>query len=400
MPYTISSLRDDLSGLIHGAELNKVTNLTNLINRAAREVLLEVDPMETKRTQQITNAIHDQVYDYTLPTDLKGNRIIDIRPQANREENENLGQSYDKRFDMFKSKTSDEYNINYNNFVKTVRISTNPQGSRRAVLHTMDSLTANGTWAATAPATNLTADTLDYISGSASLNFDLNAGANPSTGFIENSTMTAVDLTDYQNIATLFTWVYIPDTTIITSFNLRWGSSDAAYWNRTITAPFTFTTFSNGWNLLGFNWDGATQVGAPIVSATDYLRFSVTYNGTAETDIRVDNILASVGSIHEIKYYSAFPFRNAAGTFIEETTANTDLVNLENHTVALILYRLGYLAAQQIQGEDARFDIEVLGKEYERLLGQYKRQYKSEVAQPRTFYHSVSRPSYNKTIGE
>jgi hypothetical protein len=68
---------------LHGTTLSQVENISGVFNRAARQLLLDIDPQETKRIEQLASPIFYQVYDYAPPADLKGQKIIDIFPQVN-----------------------------------------------------------------------------------------------------------------------------------------------------------------------------------------------------------------------------------------------------------------------------------------------------------------------------
>src|SRR5690348_1761998 len=98
MSYSILNLKQDLTGIIHGTSLNQIQNLNGVINRAARQVLMDVDPQETKRWTQFVTPIYDQVFDYAVPTDLKGNAIIDIFPQVERTLRDVYLQRYNQTF--------------------------------------------------------------------------------------------------------------------------------------------------------------------------------------------------------------------------------------------------------------------------------------------------------------
>ena len=104
MSYTIINLKDDLSRKLHGTSLAKVQGILDLIFEAGRTVLQDTDPLETKRNAQIANALYDDVFDYAAPTDLKGNKIIDIRRQVNRKEGDNFSQTFNESFDLRKQK--------------------------------------------------------------------------------------------------------------------------------------------------------------------------------------------------------------------------------------------------------------------------------------------------------
>ena len=352
MAKTILQVKEDLSGMLHGSVLDEITNLNQVFQRAGRNLLGRIDPADTIRSSQISNAVHDEIYDYTCPSDLKGRKVIDIRPQHSRQLSQNPTQKFSQRFDLEKEDST--FQIRYNKGVKTLRLAMDL--TLPVTLHGMNSLTDNGTWTADGIyATNLTEDTLDYMSGSASLNFDLAAGG--TEGYIENSTFEDVDLTNYDEKGSLFVRVYIPDTSIITNFILRWGNDSSNYWSRTVTAPHDQTTFKTGWQILRFDWNGATETGTVAPATIDYLRLTVTYDGTAETDLRVDKITCSSGEIWEIEYYSECLFSTAAGVWQTTTTEDDDIVNLDEDGINIFEYECLMAIAQQIQGADAGFDF-------------------------------------------
>lgn len=383
MSFTISDLKTRLEGKLHGTTTNKVQDLNNLIFEAGGNLLLKIDPAETKRVQQLSGAMYDQVFSYAAPTDLKGDKIIDIRPQSNRTLSDNFSQSTTEQFDSYKSVTNNSFSVELNSGVKTIKIS--KALTAGALLNDANSLTDNGTWAVGGNATDLAADTLNKITGTASLKFNISAAG--STAYIENSTMTAVDLSTYKNVGALFVYVYIPSTTIITSVNLRWGSSTSDYYNRTVTATQDNTALVLGWNLLRFDWDGATQVGTPVDTAIDTLRVTFAYSGTAVNSVRVDNIIARIGQIEEVVYYSKYLFQNSSGTWLEKPTADTDTVNLDVDSFNLLLYEVAYLIAQQLQGEDASFDASFFKNTRDEVWSVYMRTYKSEKIKRQNAYY-------------
>ena len=81
MSYSITQANADLAAMLHGTNLNKIQGLNNLHNRTARQLLADIDPMETIRKTLTTTPLYNAVWDYACPSDLKGNRIIDISPQ-------------------------------------------------------------------------------------------------------------------------------------------------------------------------------------------------------------------------------------------------------------------------------------------------------------------------------
>ena len=58
MAYNVLTLKADLSGILHGTTLNEITNITGVINRSGHQVLLDIDPQETKRILPFANPIY------------------------------------------------------------------------------------------------------------------------------------------------------------------------------------------------------------------------------------------------------------------------------------------------------------------------------------------------------
>ena len=184
-----------------------------------------------------------------------------------------------EEFDIYKSTQDATFNIKWQTGTKSLRVSKSLTPAKK-VIGNLDSTTESGTWSATGDASNLTIDTLNKLFGAGSFNFDL--AASGSLGHIQNTTLTALDLTDYDELGSFFLLVYIPDSSIITNFILRWGNDITAnYWQATITTPHTGTAFASGWNLLRFDWAGATETGTVAPATIDSFRISFTYNITS-----------------------------------------------------------------------------------------------------------------------
>ena len=83
MSYTISDVKNSISRKLHGTTANQLSDFYGLLYDAAVKVLDECDFEETRRTQQLLTPVYGQnAFDYACPADLKGNRLIDLRPQA------------------------------------------------------------------------------------------------------------------------------------------------------------------------------------------------------------------------------------------------------------------------------------------------------------------------------
>lgn len=387
MSTLISDFKTRIQQKIHGRALDKVQDVYGLIYEASNNLKLAIDPKEMQRIEPLTNAVYDDVYSYACPSDLKGDGIVDVRPQVNRSIRDNFHQTYAPRFDRIKAFES--LAVENDGTLKTLRLNSSKPPAGPTV-NALNSVTENGTWAADGTyATDITTDQINYVAGSGSVRFNLASDAGSQTGYIQNSTMTAVDLSDIADVGALFAWVYLPTASNFTSVSLRWGSSTSDYYSVTATTTHVNSSFVNGWNLLRFDWPTTVASGTPVDTAIDYLRVSFVYNGTAMNGVRVDNIVARNGVIFDVVYNSDYMFRNSSGTWIIKPTADTDLLNLETEAENMLLYEVAFLIAQEVGGEDASFDVSYFKAKRDEVWGQYMRKYKSQRKRPRSPYYRM-----------
>lgn len=398
--YTVATLKSDLTAALHGTTLNKVQSVDRLIERAASTLLLEVDPQETIRIGQLTSPIFNQVYEYTLPVDLKGNAIIDIRPQANRTLLDRYLQEYNQNFDIRKWYTlQPNFTINFNKGQKSIRIDNNLILSG-IMLNSADTITGNGTWVASGGATNLVQNNLLYTNGvGSSISFDTTSG--PTTATLTNSTMNPLDLTDGYLQAHQFLNSFMNPASKFSQIELRFGSDASNYYLETFTTTQSGTAFENGWNLMDGDWSSATVVGTPDYTSIGYLQVTWTYDGTVITDVALNQIWSRLGVISEIEYYSKYMFQNSStGAFQETITDDSNIINLDTETRNLMFLLVGKYAIQQIQGQDALFyDSNFFSESYDRALSMYKGRYKSQTQKPRSTYYYQPNPSNQNYSG-
>ena len=120
--WQISDVEQELQGMLHGTTLNQITNLYGVFNRAARRVLADVDPQETKIVSQF-GKLYDGVFDYPLAVDVKGNKVVDLFPQANRNLQDDFLQDYNKDFDLWKNfSLTPDFTPRFSGGTRTVRI--------------------------------------------------------------------------------------------------------------------------------------------------------------------------------------------------------------------------------------------------------------------------------------
>lgn len=393
MAYDITQLQSDLESTLHGTNLSSIQNIYNLIFRAGATLLLDLDPQETKRTVELTSPIYKNIYDYALPADVKGNKIVDIKPQLRRNFFDNPRSTFNRVFDLNKGRGSaaPSFTFNFDSGIKTIRIDNQivPQG---VLIDSGAYINQNGLYTVGGDATDLVTDNLNFVSPPQSLRFNMPAGANPSAGYITNSTLEAVDLSEQNQESAIFIPVYLPTATNFTSVELQWGSSTSDYFSKTVTVTHEATVFQNGWNMLRFDWDSAVSTGTPDDSSITYIKVIFNTDGAAMNGVRINNIQAILGAIYEVEYYSKYLFRDATtGAFKEFPTEESDLINLDTESYHILLNRVAYLGAQQNGGGDAAYDVNFFLGEYIRGLRRYKDMYKSEIIKPQQQYYQEDR---------
>jgi hypothetical protein len=346
MSYSYLNFQAAVNEGIHG-KISSVIDVRGFLNRSVRKLNSAIDIRSTKRTSSLAPGIYNQVTTYPAPADLKDDAIVDIRKQYDRVEEFNLTTA--ENFDRRKSYDKSSIAVDDRDGVKVLNIATE-LNTDETTINACDSLTGNGTFVAADDASNITLDTYNKVNGSASIKYDLGTGAILAT--ITNSTMTAVDLTEYNN-REIFVWQYIPLTTLLTSFTIRWGTGASDYWTATATTTADGLAFKVGWNLLRFSWP-TTDTGTPDITAVNYfqLRINKTALMAASNDWRTDFIVARAGDIHDVIYYSRYFWTTAAGVYIPDSTADTDLLVADEEDFELLVK-----CAMDTAGQPARLEV-------------------------------------------
>lgn len=393
--YNVLDAKSELTAMMHGTTLNQVENINGVFNRAARQLLLDIDPQETKRIQSLATAVFPTIYDYDSPADLKGQKIIDIYPSIGRLNWQKLGQTYNQAFDLAKGGIQPGlFTVNFNTATKTIRIATN-NNSTKIALNSAGSITGNGTWAIGGTANSLVVNKMTLVNGTNSLNFGVTTG----TGTITNSTMTPVDLTGQENQSAISFKFFVPDPTKITNVSFRFGTDSSNYYQSdTMSTNFQGATFFEGWNDIGDLWLNFTQVGTPTLSNIKYLEVSIVASSDA-TNLQIAQFWSALGIPTDIEYYSKCMFRNdTTGAWQETVLDDSDKINLDTESYNLFLYQAAFLCVQQALGQDAGYDTNLFLQKYSEGLARYKKMYKSEISKPQQMYYSRTFKGYNRDL--
>lgn len=399
--YSISDAGNEIEAQMHGNTLNSIVDIFGVYNRAARRIAGDVDLQETRIVTSF-GAVYQGVWDYPLFTDLKGNSVADFFPQANRTSLDDFGQQYNKDFDLQKNYSiKPDFTPRYNNALRTIRINA-PELPAGLQINAADLINDNGTWISGGGASTPINNSILYTDGVTG-SVQTNLAAGQSTGFLQNSTMTAVDLTDeYNNNATQFFQVYLPNAAAVTSLEFQLGSSSSNYYHlASIATTWQGTAFQNGWNLIAVPFPSMTVgAGSPVITKINFIKLVFTYNSTQQNQVLINQFYSRIGIQFMMEYYSKYLFRDVTtGVFQEKVTDNSNIVNLDTDAYDLFLFASGADATQQIQGLSALFyDAGYFENRYQECLTNYKSKYKGEKIKPHSYYYSQPQAGYRRYL--
>lgn len=386
MGILISDVKEHLIAVLHSGSIAKVRNFAGACERAASTMLLKVKPVETQRTVPLSTTVHDALYNYALPSDF--NSPIDLYPQADRSLLDKSRRVYAEAFDIRKALNNKSISIEGSEGSKFLRI--NWKWRSPKILSTMDSYNGNGTWTAVGSATSVTTDTITKYSGGGSVRFNVVASGDG----IQNTTLTAVDLTNEDQVADVLLAVYFGSVSSLTSIQPIWGNDlTTNYWTGVAqTTQADGTAFKVGWNIIKVPWSSATQSGTVAPATIDSFKLVFASTG-AIANVRVDNILFSIGRAFDLKYYSKFFFKNSSGTFITKPTAadDSDVALCDNDSLQIFVMELMKALAHQVEGEDSDFDIDYANRELADLYPAYMAEHPSESKKQVTSYGGLPR---------
>lgn len=379
--YLHSQLSTDVTSQVSGSF--SAGNFLTIANLAVKQVLQDLDLRSSKRKTALSPNLFDDVYEYSCPSTIKSDKIIDIEPQLDRGRFDYWELVSNEEFDRYKGegrvdKYGDPINLNNTrwsgrNFVSFARddlvnklLISRPIDDNELAIDRLDSV---GDWTLFGDGTNLTADADNYVKGSSCINWDI-TDAGGTTAGIYNDSLTSFDISDYYTSGSAFVWAYITSATNLTNFILRIGSSSSAYDYITITTNNEGASFYAGWNLLRFDFVNKSTTGSPTRTACDYVALYMTKDGAkvSETDYRFDNLVLKIGEHWNVSYYCKYLWQSSGGTFLENSTATTDYLNCDTDEYNLIMFKTCELMERHLKNSVASADFR---KQYQEGKAQY-----------------------------
>lgn len=383
--YQYSDLLNQIIDQNRRSNITNVITARNYINRAARLVATEVDLRSMKRKAVLGTDLFDDVYSYPAPSDLKSDAIIDFAPQVNRSSDFRLELVSEQEFDQKKTIKRNVIAVATDDLAKRILFSGDVDDTilKPASLDTLT--TDGGTWVLFGDAESVAADADNYVVGGGSVKFDISSAGGTTAG-LQNASLTQFDITDYTNAGHVFVWVYINSTTNLTNWILRIGNDSSNYYTQTVTTDHASLAFVNGWNLLRFDFASMTQTGTVAPTTCDYIAIYMTKTaGKTDDGYRVDDVSLHTGEIHDVLYYSRYPWQTSAQAYIENSTADTDYLNAEMDEFEGFVFK----GKEELFRELRRFDLVKDAREqYENWKREYKMRNPTERVHRNRFYYN------------
>lgn len=329
---TVQQLKESVSGLLTGVNLNNITNLDTALSRAARYVAQKIDAPEAVGNEPIE--LYSGVYYYKAPEILFGTAVNLIRRQGNVND---IGQySYKVPMDVF---TRGKFNLpngymldlEYKKGVGVIGISSVIPLPRVNFSPMSDGSDFTNDGTASAAIT----DQVNYFEQPSSIRFNL-VGAGTGT---QTTTFDAVDISDYQGVGVVFLAVETPSIADLTDITIRLGSDATGasnYLQITETEGFLGAWQANDWTLVAYDLAGATGSGTVNYSAIDYFQARITTTDTIN-NFRLGGCWVAMPSLNEIIYQTAALFKDSTtGALSQEITSDNNLIILNDAAFSIL----------------------------------------------------------------
>lgn len=341
--FLVGNLKEGVSGLITGINLNNVTALDRALSRAAATFIQKGSPPEIMVTEPVI--LYDGVFDYPINGNIFGGSLLDFRPQGlTRNPWDYAYRQPVELFDRTKAFLPNGFAITfeYVNGTPIMRVAS-PYPKPRAVLDSMNSISG---WTAGGGATGLVADETFFYTENASLRFNLSSAGTP--GYIEK-TLGQQDMTAYQGVGVLFLAFETSDPSNISSIGAHYGSDSSNYYAFSNTTPFVGPLVADGWTVFGLPWAGLIPTGTPDITKMDYLRCIVNYTGGPLSNCRFGGAWVSLPSPADVLYETPNVF-NHGGVLSNVITDDSDEILFGDAAYQIYELECAKMVALQMSG--------------------------------------------------
>lgn len=346
--HTVGAAKSEIQALLQGQNLDKVGDINAALERAARTTIQQAAIPEASGVQPIT--LYGGVNYYPAPTTIFGTSVNLVRRQGNA--STPWDYNYKVGVDDFtrgKGMTPNGYMLDfeYRNGTGILGVST-PNIYPKLIIDGMNEIGSTpNAWVVGGSASGLAVDSTNYYQQPASLRFNLTGS---STGYIEKTLQTSVDLSTYQGVGMVFLAINTSNVANLTSLAIRIGSDSSNYVSVTATTGFLGAFTVNNWLLVALDLSTGTTTGTPNYDAIDYVRATVNHTGTL-TNFRMGGLFTSLPVAHEILFQSSAIFLASGSTTpLQTITGDGDTIILNDAAYNLYIHECALTVAVQEGG--------------------------------------------------
>lgn len=349
--YTRSQLKTRINSGIKG-KIGMLINQNDTCNDVVRAVVNMVALRSQKRKSLLAPNLFTDVYTYGAPVDLNNQMIIDLAPQVNRSRYSDWRLTTPAEFD-WRKRSEDRLLAVLENDLVTKLLASKRINDQTLVIDPLNTILASGggSWIVTGDANTLTSDTDNYISGGASLKFNVNSGG--TTAGIRNTALNIFDFTHYLTNS-VFTWVYITDPTGITNYTLRVGNDVNDYYQVVTAQTNEGAVFQIGWNLLRFDFGMSAKQGSPVLTTFKYAEIFMTktIGKAAGLGYRFNYLAGKRGEIYNLYYYSGYGWQDTNGNWKENSTDDGDFLNCDASEFNMFVQKGIEMCGPEVEEDD------------------------------------------------
>lgn len=382
---TYTLFRRMLNTKVHG-RLDNINNAsdTNLerdiINSAVRTALTDIDFRGNIRETTLVPMLADSYYEYSLPADVKGTQIIDLRPQIS--DCRGWFETYDlvspTEFDRRKLYEKGIYTILDRDLTRSLRIAADVEDLTQRV-STMEDTNWRTFDTDAVNDSDVKVDSSDYTEGGGSIRFQTDTADSTDTAVgIQNTALTAFDISRYLGRGSAFVdaKLTVADTGIH-QITLRLGSDSNNYYQVSDSTQNDCSAFESGWNKIRFDFSSKTTVGTPADTAIDYAAIFWSRDTTTvallhanDTDWGFDNLYLKKGKQYRLSYVSRYVWQDTGdgSQLLENSSDDSDALAVQNDELEVILAKAAEQCSLFLRDEK---DAAYFAREYERLKASY-----------------------------
>lgn len=365
-PYNYAYIQRVLNTKIHGRRSNLTsgesgdTNVErDLINDAVREALFDIDFRGNMRETLLTPNLMDEQWDYAIPADVKGDAIIDFRPQNtdSRDQFETYDYVPPEEFDRRKRSEKGIFTVMTNDMTNTLRISADLETETAEVSsledtgwRTFDSTSVNDS--------DVKVDNDDYLEGNGSIRFQTDTtDSTDSVVGIQNRNISAFDISAFLARGSAFVNAKLSvGDTGIHQVSLRLGSDSNNYYQISDSNQNDCTPFITGWNKIRWDFQNKTTVGTPADTAIDYAALYWSRDTTTvallhlnDTDWGFDNLVLKRGRYYLLSYYTSRPWQDTAFGLTENSVNDSSALMVQSDEFKLIMTKMAENASNYLR---------------------------------------------------